>query len=55
MGLVPLVEGALDVCLLAPLFGLPLQGEALRREVGVLGEDSLLPHPQPAQAPTFLH
>ena len=55
VGLVPLLEGALDVCLLAPFFGLPLKGVALRREVGVLGEDSLLPHPPPAQRPTLLH
>ena len=36
-------------------FGLPLEGKALRREIGVLGEDSLLPHPRPAQRPTLLH
>lgn len=55
VGLVPLLAGVLDVCLLAPLFGLPLEGKALRREIGVLGEDSLLPHPRPAQRPTLLH
>lgn len=54
-GLVPLVAGAFDLCLLAPLFGLPVRGVALRREVGVLGEDSLLPHPPPAERPTLLH
>jgi hypothetical protein len=34
IGLVPLAAGALDLCLLAPLMGLPFQGEALRRELG---------------------
>jgi hypothetical protein len=30
VGLVPLLAGALDVCLLAPVFGAPLRGRALR-------------------------
>lgn len=55
VGLVPLLSAALDVCLLAPLFGLPLNGKALRREVGILGEDALLPHPRPLHWPTLLH
>ena len=54
-GLVPLLSGVFDVCLLAPLFGLPVNGKALRREIGILGEDSLMPHPRPAQRPTLLH
>ena len=55
VGLVPLLAGALDLCLFAPLVGLPLRGVPLRRELGVLGEDSLLPHPPPAERPTLLH
>jgi Inner membrane protein YgaP-like, transmembrane domain len=30
VGLVPLVAGVLDVCLLAPLFGAPLKGADVR-------------------------
>ena len=45
LGLLPLVEGAFDICVLGPLFGLPIKGEAIRRKVGRIGEDSLLPHP----------
>ncbi len=45
VGLVPLLAAAFDVCLFGPLFGLPLSGEAIRRKVGLIGEDSLLPHP----------
>ena len=57
VGLVPLVAGAFDVVLLGPLFGLPLQGEAIRRKVGLIGEDSLLPHPPIplTERPTLLH
>jgi len=56
VGLVPLVEGALDVCLLGPFFGLPLEGEAIRRKVGRIGEDSLLPHPPLfMERPALLH
>jgi DUF2892 family protein len=56
-GLVPLLAGAFDLCLLGPLFGLPVRGEAIRREVGLIGEDSLLPHPplSMAERPTLLH
>ncbi|MEP0548868.1 MAG: DUF2892 domain-containing protein [Rhodothermales bacterium] len=31
LSLVPLAAGALDLCVLAPLFGAPLDGEAVRR------------------------
>lgn len=31
LGLVPLAAGAFDLCVLAPLFGEPLSGEAVRR------------------------
>jgi hypothetical protein len=57
VGLVPLLAGALDVCLLGPLFGLPLRGEAVRRKLGLIGEDSLLPHPPMpmSERPTLLH
>jgi hypothetical protein len=57
VGLVPLLAGAFDICLLGPLFGLPMQGEAIRRKVGLIGEDSLLPHPPMAmtERPTLLH
>jgi hypothetical protein len=55
-GLLPLAEGAFDVCVLGPLFGLPLKGEAIRRKVGRIGEDSLLPHPPIFQErPALLH
>lgn len=30
IGLVPLLAGAFDVCLLAPMFGAPLRGSELR-------------------------
>lgn len=57
VGLVPLLAGAFDVCLFGPLFGLPLKGEAIRRKVGLIGEDSLLPHPPMplSERPTLLH
>jgi hypothetical protein len=57
LGLLPLIEGAFDVCVLGPLFGLPLQGEAIRRKAGRIGEDSLLPHPPMAMSdrPVLLH
>jgi hypothetical protein len=32
VGLAPLVAGLLDICLLAPLFGAPLSGKAVRGE-----------------------
>ena len=57
VGLVPLLAGAFDVCLFGPFFGLPLKGEAIRRKVGLIGEDSLLPHPPMplTDRPTLLH
>jgi hypothetical protein len=57
VGLVPLLAGAFDLCLFGPLFGLPVKGEAIRRKVGLIGEDSLLPHPplSMAERPTLLH
>lgn len=57
VGLVPLLAGTFDVCLLGPLFGLPMKGEAIRRRVGLIGEDSLLPHPSMplTERPTLLH
>jgi hypothetical protein len=56
-GLVPLLAGAFDFCLFGPFFGLPIRGEAIRRKVGLIGEDSLLPHPPIplAERPTLLH
>ncbi len=42
MGLGPLVAAALDRVPVAALFGLPTQGPALRRELGVADEASLL-------------
>ena len=33
MGMVPLVSAALDLCLLAPLWGLPLLGTELRQRL----------------------
>ncbi|OJH36069.1 YgaP-like transmembrane domain [Cystobacter ferrugineus] len=57
LGLLPLMEGAFDVCVLGPLFGLPIQGEAIRRKAGRIGEDSLLPHPPLplSDRPVLLH
>ncbi|WP_245919742.1 YgaP-like transmembrane domain [Melittangium boletus] len=56
VGLVPLVGGTLDFCLMGPFFGLPLKGEAIRRKVGRIGEDSLLPHPPLfMERPALLH
>ncbi|QRN98247.1 DUF2892 domain-containing protein [Archangium violaceum] len=57
VGLVPLLAGAFDVCLFGPFFGLPMKGEAIRRKVGLIGEDSLLPHPPMpmTERPTLLH
>jgi hypothetical protein len=56
-GLLPLLAGAFDLCLFGPLFGLPVKGEAIRRKVGLIGEDSLLPHPPMSlsERPTLLH
>ena len=34
VGLLPLAAGVFDVCLFAPLFGLPFAGPALRKAVG---------------------
>ncbi|WP_257451325.1 YgaP-like transmembrane domain [Archangium lipolyticum] len=57
VGLVPLLAGAFDLCLFGPFFGLPVKGEAIRRKVGLIGEDSLLPHPPMpmTERPTLLH
>jgi hypothetical protein len=33
IGLVPLGAGVFDVCLVAPVFGMPFRGEDLRRRV----------------------
>jgi len=34
VGLVPLLAGAFDKCVFAPLFGLPFDGSQLREKVG---------------------
>lgn len=34
IGLIPILAGALDYCLLAPLAGLPLKGADLREKLG---------------------
>ncbi len=39
IGLVPLAAGSFDVCLFAPLFGLPFRGPKLR---GTVGEGSAI-------------
>ena len=31
IGIVPILAGVLDVCLIAPLFGLPLKGKDIRK------------------------
>ncbi len=41
VGLVPLLAGLFDFCAFAPLFGLPLQGEQLREELGVLKREKI--------------
>ena len=57
VGMVPLLAGAFDICLFGPLVGLPVSGEAIRRKVGLIGEDSLLPHPPMplTERPALLH
>ena len=42
-GLGPLLSGVFDFVPLAGLLGLPLKGAELRRKLGRIGEDSLLP------------
>jgi hypothetical protein len=56
-GLVPLIAGTLDLCLLGPLFGLPIRGEALRRELGVEEAPLLdgLQYPVTRTGSTILH
>lgn len=41
-GLAPLVAGAMDVCLLGPLFGHPLRGADIRQRLGLPEEARLL-------------
>lgn len=41
-GLGPLLTGVLDVVPFAPLFGLPIHGEDLRRELGMADETPLM-------------
>ncbi|MCE9671566.1 hypothetical protein LY474_27540 [Myxococcus stipitatus] len=48
LGLGPLVGAALDVVPLAPLFGLPMRGPDLRRELGAAEDGSLLGGPRRA-------
>lgn len=43
IGAVPLLAGALDVCLAAPLFGRPLTGAALRVQLGAPDRAPLVP------------
>jgi len=42
-GVGPLVAGALDLCLLGPLFGHPIRGADIRRGLGQPEEVPLLP------------
>jgi len=42
LGLGPLVAASLDLVLLGPLFGLPMRGSEVRRELGITEEASLL-------------
>jgi hypothetical protein len=44
IGLAPLLAGAADLCLLAPLFSKPLKGRELRRALGRPVDAPLLPH-----------
>lgn len=44
VGLISLLGGALDVAPIALFFGLPMRGNILRRELGVLVDEPLLPH-----------
>jgi hypothetical protein len=43
VGLISLLGGMLDVAPIALLFGLPIRGNILRRELGVLVDEPLLP------------
>src|SRR3712207_6153989 len=43
LGLGPLVSGALDLVPLGPLFGYPIRGTEIRRELGLTEEVPLLP------------
>jgi len=51
-GLGPLIAGTLDLVPLAPLFGLPMRGEDLRRELGIPDEAPLLDGIQRASSRT---
>lgn len=51
LGLGPLVAGTLDLVLVAPLFGLPMRGEELRRKLGVEDEGALLEGYGPSSRP----
>ena len=59
LGLGPLVAATLDMVMVAPLFGLPMRGEELRRQLGVPDEDGRLlmdGNPRATQSPsTLLH
>lgn len=57
LGLGPLIAGTLDLVLVAPLFGLPMQGEQLRRELGVEDEEQLPEGygPSPRPLPPTIH
>ncbi|MFY2559037.1 hypothetical protein ACN469_15510 [Corallococcus terminator] len=58
LGLGPLVAASLDLVLLGPLFGLPMRGSELRRELGVAEDASLLNgHRRPSSRtnPMLLH
>jgi hypothetical protein len=57
-GLGPLITGVLDLVPIAPLFGLPMRGEELRRALGVPDETPLLDglqRPSTRPTPITLH
>ncbi|MDC0712596.1 DUF2892 domain-containing protein [Stigmatella sp. ncwal1] len=57
-GLAPLVSGALDVCVLAALFGHSIRGADIRRRLGLKDDEPLLRRPLPrpsARAIMYLH
>jgi hypothetical protein len=58
VGLGSLLSGAMDVCMLAALFGHSVRGADIRRRLGIKDEEPLLGRPPPrpsARAIMYLH
>ncbi|SET97341.1 YgaP-like transmembrane domain [Stigmatella erecta] len=57
-GLGSLVSGAMDVCMMAALFGHSIRGADIRRRLGIKDEEPLIGRPPPrpsARAIMYLH